>query len=219
MNPLSKAIRANEGRVTRFHTERGELMPPSAWLRVPQALWDRVTSGGSNKPWMVPSAVSHLAQIIRKDWKVFEFGSGWSTLWYAERSGTVTSVEHDPRWYDLVRLRLRDQAISNCDLRLLDLKTFPKCIEGFENDVFDLVIVDGSEEVQGDRLGCVAVSTPKVKQGGYLVLDDSDQAAYRGVETLLAGWAVRRFAGVKPFPLMATETSIYERPRPSGLLR
>jgi hypothetical protein len=128
MNPLSKAIRASEGRVTRFHTERGELMPPSAWLRVPQALWVRVTSGGSNKPWMVPSAVSHLAQIISKDWNVFEFGSGWSTLWYAERSGTVTSVEHDPRWYDLVRLRLRDQGISNCDVPEVHRGLWERCI-------------------------------------------------------------------------------------------
>jgi hypothetical protein len=212
MNPLAKAIRANGRRITRFHTERGELMPLTAWLRVPQALWTRVTPGGNNTPWMVPSAVSHLARIMRNDWNVFEFGSGWSTLWYAERSDKVTSVEDDPHWHALVREKVRERAIVNCDARLVDLKAFAKCVEGFENETFDLVIVDGSEEADGNRLICIQASAPKVKQGGYLVLDDSDRAAYREADRLLKGWTVRRFVGVKPCPLTAVETSVYRRP-------
>lgn len=212
MNPLAKGIRANERRVTRFHTERGQLMPWAAWLRLPGALWARAISRTGDTPWMVPAAVSYLAHVMRPDWNVFEFGSGSSTVWYAARSGRVTSVEHDPRWYDLVRQRLDERVTGNCDLRLVDLKAFPKCMEGCEDDTFDLVIVDGSEEGEGDRLSCVASSAPKVKQGGYLVLDDCDQAAYRGADALLVRWAVRRFVGVKPYPLMAVETSIYQRP-------
>jgi hypothetical protein len=50
-----------------------------------------------------------------------------------------------------------------------------------------------------------------VRPGGYIVLDDSDGAPYRGADQLLKGWAVKRFVGLKHFPLMAIETSIYRR--------
>ena len=48
--------------------------------------------------------------------------------------------------------------------------------------------------------------------GSFLALDDSDRAAYGDADGILEGWRVRRFVGVKPFPLTVTETSIYERP-------
>jgi hypothetical protein len=56
------------------------------------------------------------------------------------------------------------------------------------------------------------LAAPKVRPGGLLALDDSDRAAYGDADSILEGWRVHRIVGVKPFPLSATETAIYERP-------
>ena len=37
---------------------------------------------------------------------VFEYGSGYSTIWFAERTGTVVSCETKQEWYDRIRPRL-----------------------------------------------------------------------------------------------------------------
>lgn len=188
-------------------------MPFAAWLRIPQVLRDRFTHRGNNRPWIVPEAVSFLAQSIRSEWNVFEFGSGWSTSWYAERTRRVISLEHDPSWYDCIAKRLSEHGVSNCDLRLVKLESFPKIIKDYEDNSFNLVIVDCSEEGDwGGRLSCVSASVPKVVPGGYLVLDDSDRPAYREIESLLPGWTCLRFVGLKSFPLHAVETTIFLRP-------
>src|SRR6266849_10957083 len=82
MNRLMKVIRANDHRITRFHSERGQLMPLGGWVRIPAAVWARISGTTRDEPWMVPAAVSYLSKIIKPSWEVFEFGSGLSTLWY-----------------------------------------------------------------------------------------------------------------------------------------
>ena len=44
-----------------------------------------------------------------------EFGSGRSTVWFAERVATLTSVEHDERWYEAVSAKLKERRLANVD--------------------------------------------------------------------------------------------------------
>jgi len=51
-------------------------------------------------PWFTYSATKYLTKIVQDDSRVFEFGAGNSTLWWASRASEVVSVEHDPTWAD-----------------------------------------------------------------------------------------------------------------------
>jgi hypothetical protein len=212
MRLAARIVTADRRRATRFHSERGQIMPLDAWYRLPSTLWQRLSGRHRNQPWIVPSALSFLAKTITRDWKVFEFGSGYSTVWYAERCQTIVSLESDAGWYQRVGALLRQRAIANCSLRMVEPGSFLEAIAAFPDATFDLVMVDGDEPQQGHRVLCVAAAAPKVRPGGFLALDDSDRAAYGDADGVLEGWRARRFVGVKPFPLTATETSIYERP-------
>jgi protein-L-isoaspartate O-methyltransferase len=203
---ITKLIRPDELHRTRFHTERGDFMPLRSLATVPLSVWDRAWGRLRREPWMNRTAVRFLDALIEPDWSVFEFGSGYSTVWLAERCAAVTSIESDPVWYDTLSADITEQGLDNCTLRLEPLDTFPALLYG--SAVFDLVIVDCAE-ARDERLRCLAAAKT---HGRYIVLDDSDRPWYRTADKLLGGWQVRRFTGWKPFPLHAVETSVYRNP-------
>lgn len=212
MHPLQKAVKASDRRRTRFHTERGELMPASAWTRLPRSVHARLRKADSEEPWMVPAAVERLDELIQPSWSVLEFGSGASTAWYAARAGRVVSFEDDPRWHEAVRARIDEAGLVNCDLRQIALDAFVATASAMAPASFDLVVVDGNEQPGATRPECAASARPLVKPGGYMVVDDSDIREYQPMCELFDGWTLERFIGVKHRPLMAVETSIYRRP-------
>ena len=53
---------------------------------------------GSPIPWISYPAVFILRDRVKSTFRVFEFGSGYSTLWWAKNVAHVTSCEHDADW-------------------------------------------------------------------------------------------------------------------------
>jgi SAM-dependent methyltransferase len=53
-------------------------------------------------PWITYPAFRQLARIVKPDWRVFEYGCGGSSLWWAARARKVFSVEHDPAWAERI---------------------------------------------------------------------------------------------------------------------
>jgi hypothetical protein len=49
-------------------------------------------------PWITYPAFRQLQRLVKPDWKVFEYGCGGSSLWWAAHTAEVTSVEHDAAW-------------------------------------------------------------------------------------------------------------------------
>ena len=64
-------------------------------------------------PWLTKSANSILSSYLKDSDIGLEFGSGRSTLWFAQRVSALTSVEHDPLWYSKVSEMLKGNGISN----------------------------------------------------------------------------------------------------------
>src|SRR5437762_2857857 len=72
-----------------------------------------VDAEGRPLPWLTYPAIEFLAARVRPEMRVFEYGSGQSTLWWAARVRQVISCEHDPAWAE----RLRDQLPANVTLQ------------------------------------------------------------------------------------------------------
>ncbi|MBY0245374.1 MAG: class I SAM-dependent methyltransferase [Sphingobacteriaceae bacterium] len=155
-------------------------------------------------PWVTYSFIDFIKSRIQKSHHIFEFGSGSSTHFYAQRAASVTSVEHDKAWYEKVK---KDNP-SNAEMIFCELH-----INGaYSNKAaqldkkFDIIIVDGR-----DRTNCCINSLSALSERGVLVLDDSERAFYRpAIEFLMAkGFKELSFSGVSPGLFYLKTTSVF----------
>src|SRR5258708_33202726 len=54
-------------------------------------------------PWLTFDAVHYLENHIKQGSRVFEYGSGSSTLFWMRFKAHCVSIEHDPAWYALIK--------------------------------------------------------------------------------------------------------------------
>ena len=50
-------------------------------------------------PWLPFAVIDFLAEEVGRESRIFEYGGGGSTAWFADRAGQVVTVEHDEAWY------------------------------------------------------------------------------------------------------------------------
>ena len=126
-------------------------------------------SDGEPYPWYTYPAVEYLKQLDFSDKTVFEYGCGHSTLFWAARAARVVSVEHNAGWYDLVKGKLP----ANCTLvHEPESDAYAAAIAKFDAQ-FDVIVVDGL--VTGrTRIKCARAAIPYLRDGGMIILDNSD---------------------------------------------
>src|SRR5262245_52910020 len=56
-------------------------------------------------PWITYPARAMLERVARTQHKVFEYGCGNSSLWWAARTYEVVAVEHNPDWADTIEMQ------------------------------------------------------------------------------------------------------------------
>jgi len=118
-------------------------------------------------PWLHPEVTRYLESLLHPEDRVYEHGSGGSTLWLASRVWFVISIESDPAWYE----RLSRMALTNV-LMLRDDPCIPECVVG----AYDLMLIDGEPvERRGMFLKAAA---GMVKPGGWVVLDNANRPEY-----------------------------------------
>jgi predicted O-methyltransferase YrrM len=135
--------------------------------------------------------------------KVFEFGSGNSTLWWSDRVDHLVSCEHDRQWYD----NLRDKLPQNTRYIHAALDSYADEISNYEN-TFDIVVIDGRR-----RTECAKRCVPALRDSGVIVWDNSDREKYRtGYDYLLDnGFKRLDFGGMGPINTYEWSTSVFYR--------
>lgn len=161
---------------------------------------------GLEIPWMNYSVVAFLEKKLSKDFKLFEFGSGYSTYFYSRLVKTVHSVEYDSDWYAQIQKRVPEN---------VKLTFLPKDVDEhycravkLDHEKYDVVVVDGR-----DRVNCVIQSTDCLSEGGVILLDDSDRARYQKAFSYAEkkGFRVLEFEGLKPGKFETSMSSIIYR--------
>jgi hypothetical protein len=175
-----KLLKAGDARRrSRFHTARGDPISSFAWRRLPLTMgWillPRLTRWRPTIPWIPFSAIRALAQRLTPDAQVLEIGSGMSTLWLARRCSRLVSIEADEQWFQRVRELLRRRRLNHVELRYrwraLEMSDFTE----FPDRSLDLVVVDG-----GPREQCLLAAVPKVRPGGVVYVDNTDEPQIAG---------------------------------------
>ncbi len=173
MNIVEKIVRADANRKTRFHDEQENLVAAGVALRnLPRAAWTyllwKLTGRRPMLPWISYDAINRIDGLLGPDSRVLEFGSGLSTLWFAERCRWLHSVEHDEGCYGLVSGLLESRGLVNVGYELRTADDYAE-LSDYEAPAFDFCIVDGIE-----RLRCVENAIPLIVRGGFIFLDNSD---------------------------------------------
>ncbi len=162
---------------------------------------------GNPIPWINYSAIDFLATRITPNARVFEYGSGQSTLWWASRVREIVALEHDEKWAALVRPKLPPNA------RLLtaplegDGSAYVRAIETVEG-LFDIVIVDGRK-----RIDCTRAAFDRLSSIGVVLLDDAERDRYRPAfdEAAARGFKRLVISGMKPKSYDASSLAIFYR--------
>ena len=195
---LTRALEARPGR-------------KSLYVRSLFAIYDLERMLDLDVPWWTFGAIDqvegHLAALRGKA-RVFEFGSGASTVWLARRAAEVHSVEHDPAFAD----RMADPARSSgAQLHVVpptanDRPNIPSKRRGHQgldfsryvatiDDVgglFDLIVIDGRA-----RASALQRSQSHLAPGGLLVFDNAGRVRY-GPALSSSSLVFTRMVGLAP---------------------
>lgn len=195
--------------------------------------WKRSLTRGHSSladefPWLVYEAVDWLRSYLKPNMRVFEWGAGGSTLFFARRVQFVVSVEHDSEWYAKVSRQLQNHDIHNVQLILcepvkvellpaiysstderytgLSFQRYAEVIDLFPDNYFDLVVVDGR-----GRSGCIKHAAAKVSSNGYLLLDNSERESYALGKQVVARWPRQEFCGPGPYSDAVWSTTVWKK--------
>lgn len=86
-------------------------MVESGWKK---SQWDKkhtvMDSGGCNIPWLTYPFISFIEPRLTKTMDVFEYGCGYSSVWWADKCRTLTAVESVQEWIDVVQNRTKSKS-------------------------------------------------------------------------------------------------------------
>ena len=57
-----------------------------------------IDSSGNLIPWLTYSFIHFITPRLNKDFSLFEYGCGYSTVWYCNKVKNVISVENNSKW-------------------------------------------------------------------------------------------------------------------------
>lgn len=199
------------------------------WLQSLLAIHDIDALIRLDVPWWTYDAISLVEDYLkcRPGARVFEYGSGASTVWLAKRAGSVISVDHDAGWIDFSRPRLAELGNATVELVEADAKpdadphyhsgksgsrgasfrTYVNSIDRWPG-YFDLIVIDGRA-----RAACLDKAVDRLADDGMIVFDNSHRARYRkaikacGLEAVVT-------RGLVPSLPVPDQTTLLRRRRP-----
>jgi predicted O-methyltransferase YrrM len=124
-----------------------------------------------DSPWLTSSAVSILSTYLKNSDIALEWGSGRSTVWFAERVKHLVSVEDNHEWYQRVKEKLDYLKLNNTKYLLAtDRESYIGAADQFQENSLDFVLVDGRDY----RSTCAVKAVNKVRTGGIIVVDNAN---------------------------------------------
>lgn len=188
-------------------------------------------------PWISFAAISFLEKILNKDMMVFEYGTGGSTMFFANRVKRVVSVEHDPAWYRRVLTEIEKSHVNNCEIKLFEpildsactdkiladpdsyvsgdknyegmcFKKYASSIDIYPDDYFDVILIDGRS-----RPACYKHAKNKIKSGGFIILDNSETDYYNFIHEEMDNeyWWKQEYPGLFPYQFHFSETCVWQK--------
>ena len=130
-------------------------------------------------PWLTADAISILSNMLCPSDHGLEYGSGRSTVWLAQRTSAVVSVEACELWYARVSEMINSHGLGNIDYQYIPANpeiSGDPCramyIEGNNTiapESLDYALIDGLY-----RDECALRAVDLLKPGGILIIDNAN---------------------------------------------
>jgi hypothetical protein len=155
-------------------------------------------------PWMNFPVIKLLEERLNRDQLLFEYGCGYSTLFFADRVKSVESVEHDEKWYNTILTHIPKNV--HLEFKELDIDgEYCRMIRKIKSQ-YNVVIVDGR-----DRVNCIKQSMSAVSKNGVILLDDSQRERYGEAFSIAEshGYKALNLEGLKPTGTGVDRTTVF----------
>ena len=122
---------------------------------------------GNPIPWYTYPAIEFLKQFDYRNKKIFEWGAGYSSLFWGRLADSVLSAERIYAWYQNIKARAinyRRLTIVYCPKK----NDYIKLIKNGKGK-YDIIVIDGEF-----RDECSKLAPRYLKKGGIIILDNSD---------------------------------------------
>lgn len=164
---------------------------------------------GNFVPWMTYDAINFLKNYVKKDHQIFEFGCGASTLFFAENSAFVTSIETNEKWLQIVKSFLAEKNLNNFAITLMTDGITNESYETYAkncNKKFDIIIIDSIK-----RFDCALNVIEALNENGIIILDDSERKNYKKIFDFFTNknFSHQNFQGIAPAQLKIKNTTIF----------
>lgn len=168
-----------------------------------------VTRSGEPLPWYTYSAIEFLNDRLPPDAVVFEYGAGYSTLWYARRVARVVAVDPNRDWVERITPALPPNARVVC-------QPYPEAKDEYLDEItkhdgpWDLVAIDSAWR-QESSVHAIENLTSR----GVIVWDNSNLPDFQAIMRntfVQAGFKELGFGGLVPIVPTFDRTSILYRP-------
>jgi len=159
-------------------------------------------------PWLNKGVLDLLLDMDKKYWRVFEWGSGFSTLWWQDTVKEIVSVEHSKKFFKII---CKEGVKKNCKYMRRDLIKNKDCpyIQAIHEigGKFDCIVVDGR-----NRVLCIKQIPGHIKRNGIIILDNSNRDRYKeGIDLLNSLYTIHYTSPViKDDPPRSWKTTVWK---------
>lgn len=176
------------------------------WL---QSWWKGrpVDRNGMPLPWITYPAIDFLSQFDFSKASVFEWGSGFSTLWWSRRCLSIVTVETNAAWVPYITPLLPDNVVI---LTPPFEREAEATVIDETNSFFDVIVVDNHGPF---RWRCAERAADHLAAGGIIIVDNSDQCLRTTAFLRDRGLCQIDFTGFAPGGGYAQSTSLFFRER------
>jgi protein-L-isoaspartate O-methyltransferase len=152
---------------------------------------------GEFLPWMNYAIIDFLNKRLTKNMTFFEYGSGYSSIYYSKKVKDVTSIEYDIEWKNKVQNLFKKYNLDNVKVHFQAInENYPKTIKTINPEKkYDIVLVDGRMRVE-----CAIEAISSLSENGVLILDDSSRDKYQEIFSFYNKNNFKHitFSGIKP---------------------
>jgi predicted O-methyltransferase YrrM len=131
-------------------------------------------------PWYTKPCLDEIMSLDFKNWDVFEWGGGCSTVWYSQNCNHVDTLEHSPEWAGEIVNYLNENKKTNFSMKVIEVPPSANSFHANQeeylsyiktlNKKWDCIIVDGSY-----RNDALKISENFLKPNGIIIFDNYNQ--------------------------------------------